>query len=319
MVAMGLGVLIACGLVAGCDRRSEKQSPVITPPSSGTAISVYTTFYPTAYFAARIAGDRAEVVCPVPPDADPIFWQPTREQIARFQSADMIIINGAGYEKWISTASLPESRVVDSCRSLPDPLITFESVTHNHGSGGAHTHQGVDGHTWMDPMTAIAQAAEISAALSRSRPADAAVFASGFAALEKDLRSLDTQFAEVTPLAAGALLLASHPAYNYPSRRYSLGVVNVAIDPERDATADDLAAVDAAVKRRPQPRSRVMLWESQPTPATAAALKDRFGIVSVVFSPCETADPQDANGGETYLTSMRRSLAALRSALGPTP
>ncbi len=58
---------------------------------------VYTVNYPLYYFASRIAGDAAEVVFPVPEDVDPAFWMPGTEEIAAFQKADLILLNGAGY------------------------------------------------------------------------------------------------------------------------------------------------------------------------------------------------------------------------------
>ncbi|MBC7772578.1 MAG: zinc ABC transporter substrate-binding protein [Pyrinomonadaceae bacterium] len=310
-----LGAL--CVVLLACDEKAIKPTSAPPPLAEDNPLIIHTTFYPTSYFATRIAGRRGTVVCPVPSDADPIFWQPTREQIAAYQDADVIIINGAGFEKWISTASLPETRIVDSSSSLPEPFIRFETVTHNHGAGGAHSHAGVDGHTWMDPVNAIAQATEISSALSRLRPRDSKDFAAGYAGLLKDLQLLDRQFAELSAPAAKALVMASHPAYNYPSRRYSLGVVNVAMDPERDANPEELAAVEAAVSRRPEVKTRVMLWESRPTPGTAAALQERFGIASIVCSPCEALDPADAAAGENYLSVMQNNIAVLKGALAP--
>ena len=37
-----------------------------------------------------------------------------------------------------------------------DEFLVVKGVTHSHGAGGAHTHDGVDGHTWMDPILADA-------------------------------------------------------------------------------------------------------------------------------------------------------------------
>ena len=53
---------------------------------------VYTTFYPTQYLTQRIGGDLIEVVNPVPENADPIFWEPTREDLRAYQRADLIVL-----------------------------------------------------------------------------------------------------------------------------------------------------------------------------------------------------------------------------------
>ncbi|KPK50972.1 MAG: hypothetical protein AMJ63_13415, partial [Myxococcales bacterium SG8_38_1] len=74
--------------------------------SAGERLVVYAVNYPLQYFAQRIAGEFAEVVMPVPPDMDPAFWQPDAAIIGDFQRADLILLNGAGYAKWVSRVSL---------------------------------------------------------------------------------------------------------------------------------------------------------------------------------------------------------------------
>ena len=57
-------------------------------PQTREVPEVYTTFYATTYFTERIGGDRVKVVCPLPADADPIYWKPDSEAIAAYQLAD---------------------------------------------------------------------------------------------------------------------------------------------------------------------------------------------------------------------------------------
>ena len=84
-----LAAALTLSLVGGCN----SEPPPTTQAVDSGPITVATTFYPTTYFAQRIAGDLARVTCPVPAGADPIFWQPTAEDIGAFQSADLIVLN----------------------------------------------------------------------------------------------------------------------------------------------------------------------------------------------------------------------------------
>jgi zinc transport system substrate-binding protein len=107
-------------------------------------LQVYTVNYPLAYFAERIVGDLAEVTFPPPPDVDPAFWMPDPKTIAAYQGADLILLNGADYAKWMSKVSLPLSRLVDTSRGFEDQYIQQANLsTHSHGPGGEHTHGGV--------------------------------------------------------------------------------------------------------------------------------------------------------------------------------
>src|SRR5262245_27092626 len=213
-----LAVLLA-SLALGAFSDKEKTEPVA--PRAGRAVpEVWTSFYPTTYLTERIAGrlggDLVKVVCPMPQDADPAFWQPDAATLEGYQKADLVVVNGAHFEAWVETASLPTTRVVDTAAGFANRWIKLEgSLTHSHGPGPAHTHGGTDGHTWVDPLNAKEQADAIRRALVRLLPAKAAAIDANFAALAKDLDALDAAFRALGKLPEGRSLYASHPAWNY--------------------------------------------------------------------------------------------------------
>ena len=125
---------------------------------------VYVVNYPLQYFAERIAGDQVSVVFPAPPDGDPAFWNPDVETIAAFQAADLILVNGATYAKWLKTASLPKSKMVDTSRSFAADYIEIkDDAVHSHGPEGEHSHAGTGLHNLARPSP--------GGAASRSGPA----------------------------------------------------------------------------------------------------------------------------------------------------
>jgi len=75
-------------------------------------LTVYVVNYPLQYFSERIGGEAVEVHFPVPPDVDPAYWNPDILTIQKYQKADLILINGAGYAKWIRKTSLPQSKLM---------------------------------------------------------------------------------------------------------------------------------------------------------------------------------------------------------------
>ena len=79
---------------------------------------IYVVNYPLKYFAERIDGDKIAVKFPAPLDEDPAFWMPDAKTIRAYQQADLIILNGVGYEKWVSKVSLPESKKVDTSKGF---------------------------------------------------------------------------------------------------------------------------------------------------------------------------------------------------------
>ena len=300
-------IIAACALLLGCSERE-------TTTNSGVP-RVYTTFYPTTYFAERIGGDRVEVVCPVPDDEDPIFWMPGPETIDDYQQADLIVINGAHFERWVDKVSLPQSKVVDTAGPLAGEFLKYESaVTHSHGTGGQHSHEGVDGHTWLDPANARTQADEIRKALSLLVPEAADKFQAAFAALSADLDELARSLNELSAEMGDFHLLASHPAYNYLARRYKWDLTSLDLDPSRMPDDGTLASIRARLDSRP---ATVILWESPPAEEIAERLREELGLASVIFSPCELLDKTAAAAGQDYLSVMKQNVAALRAAITP--
>lgn len=296
---------------------AANQAPA-TDVDAGPA-RVLTTFYPTTYFAQRIAGDLAnhgvEVACPVPEGEDPIFWQPTAEQVGEYQRADLIVLNGAGFERWAANAALPSSRVVDTAAGFAAEFIIIQGKTHSHGTAGSHNHEGLDGHTWLDPRNAAQQSLAIANALVTLMPEHRQVFENNAARLTADLTLLGDELSGLGDLVNGVQLLASHPAYNYISRRFDWGITSFDLDPGDTISAQQLAEIQTAQNDRGGGRT-VMLWESEPADAAIATL-DSIGVRSVVFSPAEMIDPTQLESGEDYLSLMRGNIERLRVALTP--
>ncbi len=187
--------VIAIAGCSGSDPGATSEASVADTPGP---LSVYVVNYPLQYFAERVGGTDVRVSLPVPADADPAVWKPGPEQIAAYQAADLILLNGASYAKWVDRASLPASRTVDTSASFADRLIrSAGGVTHRHGEQGVHDHADVAFATWLDPLQAIAQARAVRDALVRLRPDNAREFNQRFESLEADLMALDAQLASL--------------------------------------------------------------------------------------------------------------------------
>jgi zinc transport system substrate-binding protein len=277
---IGVFGVVLVGLVAGCGQRP---TDVDTSGVGDKApLSVYTVNYPLSYFAERIGGDAIEVVFPAM-EGDPAYWKPQAEDVAGFQGADLILLNGADYAKWITKVSLPSSKMVDTSRGLKDRLIELEGeVTHVHGPGGAHAHGGFAFTTWLDPQLAIEQARVIKDALTKALPEQAESLAERFGALEAELMELDRRFATAMAPHTERPFIFSHPVYQYFSRRYGLNSKSVHWEPDELPTA---AMVSALKELLGNHRSRWMIWEGSPS-AEAVTLVEEVGLGSLVFDPC---------------------------------
>jgi zinc transport system substrate-binding protein len=283
----------------------------VAPRAAVIEDAVYTTFHPTTWMAQCIASGQVPVHCPLPAGADAIFWRPSREVIKRYQSARLVVVNGAEFEKWVPGASLARSRTVDTAASFKDQFITIEGVTHSHGGSGGteHTHEGTDGHTWVAPELAKLQARAIADAMKRAWPEHAAAFDQGLAEVTADLEKLRVRLFELTPKLKDVTLLASHPAYNYLARGMGWTIKSLVMDPESPLPGKTLAEI--ALKLQGAGEKRIMLWGRAPIPATAGLLRERFNLASVEFSPAENLDA----GASGYLDVMMANVKRLSDVL----
>jgi len=261
---------------------------------------VYTTNYPLAYFAERIGGEQVEVVFRAPADVDPAYWAPEAEVIADYQQADLILLNGAGYEKWIERASLPSSKLVDTSVAVEGSYIPLdEGVVHTHGPEGEHSHKGWAFTTWLDPMIAIAQAQAVQEALSELRPEAAEDFRVAFEGLQADLLVLDSQLGEVAADIGDRPIVFSHPVYQYLDEHLGLNGESVHWEPGEMPT-DEMWNVLATL-RQSHP-AELMVWEGEPLEAVKSRLAG-MGIESVVYDPCGNA-PEAGNYGSVMLENL---------------
>ncbi|MFC1825201.1 metal ABC transporter substrate-binding protein [Thermodesulfobacteriota bacterium] len=281
--------------------------PTISSAGSKSGkLTIYVVNYPLKYFAERIAGEHATVVFPAPADEDPAFWTPDTDTIVAYQKADMILLNGAGYARWVSKVTLPKSRLVDTSKNFKDHYIIMEeTVTHSHGQGGEHAHESTAFTTWIDLDLAAKQAGAAKRALIRKKPDLKGTFNNNYAVLARELTALDREIKKIAARNQSQPLIGSHPVYHYLARRYGLNIKSVHWEPDEVPDAGQMIEIRNLVKKHP---ARWMVWEGDPNESSVAKLKS-LGISSLVFDPCGNV-PESGD----FLTIMRRNAENLKQA-----
>lgn len=283
--------------LAACDSREPdtQAGPAIAPVSADIAPStdeaqqpavrktrVYTVNYPLAWLTETIGGDLVEVSFPAPADIDPQYWQPGPEVIARYQAADLILLSGAGYAGWVTKASLPAGRLLDTSAPFADQLIVeTDSTTHSHGPEGEHSHGVTAATVWLDPMLMTEQARVITRKLVELHPQEREALEERLVELRGRTGKWNTKLHRIVKALEGKPVLFSHPVYQYLEQRYPINGASLHWEPDSTFTDEDWAALDTLRETHP---AGIMLWEDTPSPAIAAGLAER-GILVAVFRP----------------------------------
>jgi len=295
VIVVALGVAIAGGLswgvlcelgLSGSRAANVMPATASVPPANNAKKRVAVVNYPLQYFTKRIAGDRVDIFFPVPQDEDPAFWKPQDKDIVNYQQADVILLNGAEYEKWLPAVILPLTKQVITSQVFMDRYVTNgEVITHSHGPQGMHSHGLLDFNTWMDPQQAALQAQSVHDELVRLVPSATKEFDANLQALQKDLADLDATLANVSSHLGKEPLLGSHPVYQYTARRYGWDLRSVHWEPDEMPSEQEWQKLEALHEKHP---AKIMIWEEAPLPAVTERLR-KMGIEPAAFETCANA------------------------------
>jgi zinc transport system substrate-binding protein len=267
---------------------------------------VAVTNYPLLYFTERIGNDHVETIFPIPPNVDPAFWNPQPDGVLAYQSADVILLNGATYSKWLDKVTLPRRKLVDSSYAFKAKYIPIqERTTHRHGPQGKHAHAGLAFTTWIDFQQAIQQAEAVLKALVNLSPQHEKSFETNFSDLKNDLLDLDRRLEQIVTNNRAQPLVASHPIYDYFARRYDLNIRSVLWEPDDVPDARQWLVLETLLRNHP---AKWMIWEGEPNSQSVEQLKS-LGIDSVIFDPAGNV-PESGD----FLSIMGQNVESLKQA-----
>ena len=296
-------ILIVALLVIqfGCSKQDGEKTGQLKNDTNKKPVIVVSN-YPLFYFTERLAPG-ADVQFPATESDDPAYWKPTTDDISIMQKADLIILNGAGYEKWLSTISLPPTKIINSLKGLDDQLIKLDDkVTHSHGLEGEHEHSETAFTTWLDFKLCIKQAEVIKDALILLMSSNKKNIEQNFLLLKSDLDLIDTKMQTAASNFKDKTLYASHPVYQYLAKTYKLKIISEHWEPDEIPGEEMWSVFSDKLESDP---SEIMLWEDKPLSEIEKRLNN-LGLRIVVFNPC-------ANKPETgdFLSAMNSNVEGL--------
>jgi zinc transport system substrate-binding protein len=277
------------------------------PDSDDDRTKVVATFYPLAYMAESIGGDRVSVTTMVPYNTELHSWQPAPQDIVRTEDAEVIVYNGGPADHWLVDDVLP---VIDSAGKV----IVNTTTGVDYIAGGDEDEGGIDPHTWLSPRRAMVQARNVYDALCEADPEGLEYFTERFSALNATLTDLDQQYRSLENATVPGIIV-SHSALGYLAYDYSFtqyGVMGLSADQEPSATAianlvqimgsENIYTVytDPVYNKR---YATILKNELESETGQDVAVLDMF----LMLGPYEELD---------YLEQLSQNLANLRTGLG---
>ena len=292
----------------------------VTQPSFNSEISItensklqiITSATFLSEFSQNIGKEMIDVTLLVPMGADPHDWEPTIRDREKLQKADVIIINGIGYEHWIDSFDSNDNQgiLVDTSNGIS----TLDSEKHDdhakedgHEEEDKNNHEDLDPHIWLNPVYAQLQVKNIANALSNSDPTNKNYYQSNAAIYNKELDLLDSKIR--TELSGCKTdFITFHNAFSYFSEEYGLTQHTIisSNDSHGEVTPQTLENIISLAREL---NIKVIFAEESTSTKTSQVIADEIGGKVLVLSPLEIVSD------ETYVEKMTQNLNNLKDAL----
>jgi ABC-type Zn uptake system ZnuABC Zn-binding protein ZnuA len=260
-----------------------------------------------ADIARNVAGSRIKVDTLLPVTVDPHEYQPKPMDVARLAQAQVLIINGLGYESWLQKTldSLGGQRLVivatNGLAPAPDP-------SGNNSTG--------DPHMWMNPLNVINYVQQIRDGLSKADPSGKDIYARNADAYVVKLQALDQWVkSQVDQLPVQKrLLITNHDALGYFARAYNfkiIGAIIPSVTTDASPSAQQLASLIDTIKNS---GARAIFLDIGENQKLAQQIASETGVV--VITDLYVESTSGPNGpAPTYIDMIKHDAAAILDAL----
>ena len=208
--------------------------------ASGDKINVVASFSILGDMVAEVAGDKAHITTIVGPDADAHLYQPNAGDAVAVTNADLIIVNGMGFETW-------SAQLIETSGTKANIAVATDGITPLLVDGE------VDPHAWNSLINGMIYVDNIEAALSAISPKNADYFKANADAYRGQLNALHARaLADIASLPEDKrIVVTAHDAFGYLADAYGLTfLAPQGIDTEAEPSAKELAALIAFLKEQ---------------------------------------------------------------------
>ena len=266
-------------------------------------VGVVASFYPLAFVAERVGGDRVAVTNLTPPGVEPHDLELAPDDLEAIATADVLLTLGGGFQPSVEEAVEAEASgiTIDARAGVP-------TLPGQDGGG--------DPHVWLDPVLLASFADRVAAAFAEADPAGAAGFAERAADLRAELRSLDREFRAGLASCRSRVLITNHAAFGYLAAAYDLEQRAISgLSPEAEPDPGRIAELAAEAERD---GVTTIFTEELVSAEVAETLASQSDLTVAELSPLEGLTEERAAAGEDYLSIMRANLEVMRDGLGCT-
>jgi zinc/manganese transport system substrate-binding protein len=296
-----LAMTAACGIAgtAGCGATSDSTDSGSAPASRTINVVAAENFWGS--IASQLGGSHVRVRSIIDnPDADPHDYEPTAADARAIATADVLLVNGIGYDTWAS-------KLADANPASNRIVLDVGELLGVPGGGNPHR--------WYSPDDVAKVIDLLARGYSKADPVDAGAFESQRTTFEnRTLADYWTIIADIRSRYSGTPVGASESIFAMLAPALGLHLLTPpaflkAVGEGTDPTAADKATADQQISQK---KIKVYVYNPQnATPDVQSQVNAAEAAGVPVASLTETMVPATA----TWQEWQTRQLVALRNAL----
>jgi len=308
-------IVVMTVALAGCGEGGappQTQTPVLQ--TRHYPYTIVATTGMVADIVRQVAGDKADVVSLMGEGVDPHLYKPTRDDVAKLLSADVVFYSGLNLE----------GRMTDTLtrigRSGKPVYVVTEKLEPSYLREPPEFAGHYDPHVWMD-VAAWSQCVDLVAdALEQFDPDNRQFYAANAAEYRSELKQLDVYCRQVIASVPKVrrVLVTAHDAFGYFSRAYDIPVHSVqGISTESEASVRDVNNLIETIVSRQVPAIFVESSVSEKNIKAVIEGADRKGF-AVHIGGSLFSDAMGASGSYegTYMGMLDHNATTIARALG---
>jgi zinc transport system substrate-binding protein len=278
------------------------QPSFISSNTNESRIKVVASFYPVYEFVKEIGGNKVDVTSLIPIGVEPHDFEPTIQQIQNAETANLVVYNGAGLEKWIDKINAKFK--VEASQGLN---LLMSNDTGNSGT--------YDLHVWLDPILAEMEVKNIRDALVKIDPANTQYYKANADRFIGKLNDLDYRIKTELATCNKKDFIAFHNAFTYFANRYGLNQhsVHQGLTPEGEVLPQRLQGV---IELARDLGLHIVYSEDLVDPRSSEVIAQEIPNGKVlILSPIEGINSEEQRAGIGYLDKMNENVENLKIGL----
>ena len=262
-----------------------------------------------ADISRNVAGDRLTVESLIPNGMDPHTFEPTPRDVVKIANSQVLIVNGAGLESWLSRTLANSGR----------PILVIEAssgLTPRKPAAGELVDEPTDPHFWLDPLFVVKYVENIREGLCQVDPDGCDIYRQNAEGYISELEQLDSwiknQVALISP--EGRLLITNHESFGYYADRYGFQVVGTIIPSVSTGAMPSALQLSKLIQKIKSSGAKAIFLEAGTNPELAQAIASETGVTIVTGLLTHSLTGADGPA-DTYIDMMKYDTLLIVDAL----